>query len=376
MQCVVEMANPEHVEVVKGGAEAIKEWRQKHPNVILNLHKANLTEIKLSNADLHECDLSECDLSGAKLNAINMTRADMSHAILANTSLIDVDLSHVKLANALVMNTDLFRSKLSGTDSPNAHVILTELVLCDLDNANLSETDFLMTTFHYCEFLKTNFRNSRMSLGGFSSCDLSQCIGLETVKHTSPSSIGIETLISSFGGAGNRFTPELETFFTDAGVPKQLLDGLPEILAEVKYCSCFVCYGQPDLAFAERLVKDLRASGVSCWLYSMDSTPGKRVWGEITQRRREAEKMIVLCSAKSLIRDGVLKEIEEQIDENPEKIVPISLDDTWREDGFVIRRGKREDLKTFLLDRTYADFSDKSKYNDSLNRLLKGIKRT
>ena len=84
--------------------------------------------------------------------------------------------------------------------------------------------------------------------------------------------------------------------------------------------------------------------------------------------------MIVLCSYKSLIRDGVKKEIEEQIDENPDKIIPISLDNTWREDGCLIMRGKH-DLKPFLLERNYADFSDKSQYAASLNKLLKGLER-
>ena len=92
------------------------------------------------------------------------------------------------------------------------------------------------------------------------------------------------------------------------------------------------------------------------------------------EKRREAEKMIVLCSAKALIRDGVLKEIEEQIDEDPDKIVPISLDDTWKESGFPVKRGQR-DLKPFLVERNYADFGDKSKYEDALDRLLNGIER-
>ena len=93
---------------------------------------------------------------------------------------------------------------------------------------------------------------------------------------------------------------------------------IPEFFQN-QYCYCFVCYGVPDKEFAERLVDDLRKFGVPCWLYSMDYTSGEWTWREITQKRREADKMIVLCSAKSLIRGDVLKEIEEQIDETPEK---------------------------------------------------------
>jgi len=128
-----------------------------------------------------------------------------------------------------------------------------------------------------------------------------------------------------------------------------------------QYYSCFISYGKPDKDFTEKLISDLEAKGVSCWLYSLDATPGERIWREIGRKRREADKMIVLCSANSLIRDGILKEIEEQIDENPDKIIPISLDNLWKERGFRVMRAFR-DLKPFLMDRNYADFSDLSKY--------------
>jgi len=85
--------------------------------------------------------------------------------------------------------------------------------------------------------------------------------------------------------------------------------------------------------------------------------------------------MIVLCSAKSLIRDGVLKEIEEQIDEDPDRIVPISLDNLWKESGFSVKRGQR-DLKPFLLERNFADFTDKPTYENSSRKLLKGLEHT
>jgi hypothetical protein len=184
----------------------------------------------------------------------------------------------------------------------------------------------------------------------------------------------VDTLIASFRGAGNKLTPELEGFFLSAGVPKELLAELPRIVAEVKYYSCFIAYGEPDLDFAQRLRDDLAANGVTCWLYALDATPGERTWPEIGRERREADKMVVICSAAALIRDGVLKEIEDQIDEDPGKMVPISRDNLWTEPGFRVVRGSR-DLGPFLRDRNYAHFSDDSLYEDSLERLLKALKR-
>ena len=106
----------------------------------------------------------------------------------------------------------------------------------------------------------------------------------------------------------------------------------------------------------------------------MDFTPGKRTWKEIIDNRRISHKFLVICSTASLSRDGVLKEIEQQIDENPDKIIPVSKDLGWMEPTFIIKRGTA-DLKPFLRERNYADFANKP-FNEALQRLTKAIKQS
>ena len=388
------MANPEHVAVVQKGAAAIEEWKQRHPGEKLNLQGAYINDAKLEDANLADANLQGAELLDVQLTNANLANADLSGGGLLRVTLAKADLSRAKLAKTLLFRTDflkanLFQAKLPwvsvigsqfvGTeltqaDLSEADVHLTSFVRTDLSGANLSKIQLIGTTFLDVTFHETNLVDSIMANVTIGDCDISPCVGLDSIKHQRPSSIGLDTLTKSFYGAGGCFTHELELFFLNAGVPKQLLDGLPMILKKIEYCTSFVCYGQPDIGFADWLVKDLKARGAACWLYSLDATPGERTWKEITLRRREAEKMIVLCSAKALVRDGVLKEIEEQIDEDPDKMIPISLDNLWKQPGFLIKRGQR-DLKPFLLERNYADFSDNSKYEVSLNRLLKGIKR-
>ena len=55
-------------------------------------------------------------------------------------------------------------------------------------------------------------------------------------------------------------------------------------------------------------------------------------------------------------------------------MVPVSRDNIWSEPGFQVMRAGR-DLKPFLLDKNYADFSDGSLYEESLQRLLKALRR-
>jgi uncharacterized protein YjbI with pentapeptide repeats len=318
------MADPEHVEVVKSGTRAIARWRQEHPKETLDLSGADLSRANLSEADLSGADLSDANLSGAYLTG--------------------------------------------------AYLILTDLSWANLSSADLTSAILVLAKLRRASLAGTNFESANFGATLAADCNLAQCVGLGAVKHAAPSSIGVDTLVASFRGAGTRLTPELETFFLGAGVPKELLAALPQILAEVPYCTSFVCYGEPDKTFAERLVGDLKARGVSCWLYSMDATPGEPIWREIGRKRRELEKMVVLCSIGGLMRPGARKEIEEQIDEETDKIVPVSLDNLWKEPGFAVV-GSQRDLKPFLLGRTYADFSDESAYEASLDRLLQGLRR-
>jgi hypothetical protein len=132
--------------------------------------------------------------------------------------------------------------------------------------------------------------------------------------------------------------------------------------------SCFISYGEPDKEFAKKLDEGLRNKGIETWMYEMHSTPGKRTWSEIIEKRRSYDKFLVICSVKSLSRDGVLKEIEQQVDENPRKIVPISIDHFWLKPRFVVKRGK-SDLKPFLRDLNYADFTVKT-FEHALDRLV------
>ena len=283
-----------------------------------NLREANLTRADLWGADLRGTDLREANLTRANFTRANLSEADLGGADLTMAALTRTNLSGAKVAHA-------------------------------------------------------RFANTRLGFTVLGDIDFSQAAGLAAVQHWMGSVVGVDTLVNSFRAAGNTLTPELTVFFRGAGVPQELLDALPAIVAEVKYYPCFISYGQPDLAFAQKLYADLEARGVSCWLYAMDATPGARNWKEIGDKRRGADKVLVLCSAPSLIRDGVLKEIEEQIDDDPDKLVPISLDDLWKEKGFRVMRVDR-DLKPFLHDRNYADFASLP-CEEAMERLLRGLRR-
>ena len=402
------MANKEHVKVVRQGAEAIAEWRRANPGVRLDLSEANLREANLSAADLSGSNLYRANLSRANLERANLsgtdltlaalpeaaltranvsganllvallahaklTRANMSEANFSMSDLFQADLSRGNLSRANFSGASLIGAKLSGAKLTEANLIAANLFKADLSQANLSGANLSAALIVDANLRSADLTKATLEETSLVDVDLSETHGLAALVHDGPSSVSVDTIVASIRGAGNKLTPELLAFFRATGVPAELLEALPGIVAEVKYYSCFIAYGQPDVEFASRLKNDLGAHGVSCWLYAMHATPGKRTWTEIVGKRREADKVVVLCSADALVRDGVLKEIEEQVDEDPDKMVPVSLDDLWKASGFKVMRADR-DLKPYLLERNYADFAN-LQYEEALERLLTGLRR-
>jgi uncharacterized protein YjbI with pentapeptide repeats len=407
------LTNQIHIDLVKRGAKKVNDWRKRNPNQILDLSGAKLKnlllrEINLTGSQVTGIKLALVDLRGAHLSRINGTKIGVTDSILDHANLSRLNLSHSSVFNSSFYNNNFSKAKII-----SSYFGGNLFLKCDFKNTNLHDTEFFENTFGDCDFSESNLTKSKISFSqfrfsnfsntdfsaskisgsifydckfdktdltdakfegtSFITCDLSECMELATVKHLYYTNIDFMTIKRTFVSSKNCLTSEFMNFLFSAGIPMEMIQQLPKILGQIKYRSSFICYGQPDIDFAEKLQKDLASRGVVCWLYSLDSTVGERTWKEIMEQRRKAEKMIVLCSSNSLIREGALKEIEEQIDEDPEKIIPISLDELWKQNGFSIRRGKRN-LKPFLLERNYANFSSQSEYQKSLNKLLKGLK--
>ncbi len=373
------MANPEHVEVVRQGAAAVKEWRKNTPIVSLDL----------SNADLSECDLADMNLSGARMMGTSLVATDGSHTLLALANLSKANLYGVKLAFANLMLVDfsqanLRRADLGGANLGSADFSSADLTEADLNganlwgadftNANLLAADLTSATLFGTDVSGANLDGVTMGCTSLGRCDLSRCVGLGTVLHRAPSSVSVDTLLSSLQGAGGSLTGALSTFFLGAGVPTKVLGLLPSILDEIQYCSCYIIYGTPDQPFAEKLRSDLLAGGVSCWVYCLDSSSENPIKMELADIKQDAEKFVFLCSHYSVAQSEFLYEVEDDVAEDPSKVVAVFVDDLGRQPN-SISNGDGPSVIGRLMEGNYADFSDPAKYGEALERLLNGLRR-
>jgi hypothetical protein len=76
------VADKEQLAILKQGVQVWNKWREEHPEVIINLTKANLMRANLSGANLAGADLRKADLRKADLRYADLAGADLREADL------------------------------------------------------------------------------------------------------------------------------------------------------------------------------------------------------------------------------------------------------------------------------------------------------
>ena len=329
------MANSEHVEVVKQGAEAIEEWRKANPDIQLDLMQA----------DLEGANLGHANLSGANLSGANLSGANLSGANLIYTNLRSVDMSGADLRGADIGSSNLGLANLSGADMGN-----TQLRRAFLGGANLKRAIFAYTVI--CD------------------CDLRGAKGLNEIEHRAPSTIGIDTLYKSKGDIP-------EVFLCGCGVPDNMIEFMRPLPTDAfDFFSCFISYSSEDKAFARRLYSALQERGVRCWLDEHQLFPGDGIDDAIDRGIKLWDKVILCGSENSLTSWWVDSELErafkkerELMKQHGKKVrvlIPLALDDymfdTWED-------GKKDEV----LSRSVAKFEGWKNDNDIFEKQFERV---
>lgn len=347
------------MDLVNQGVDSIDAWIRQRPGTVLDLENANLAGIDLSGAHLVGARLRNANLAGANLTKANLALAMLREAILDRAHLDYADLTMADLMGANLIDTELYCVNLHGANLSRANLEGADLTMANLVFTKVSGTKLNGTVFRGTEIV---------------SCDLSECIGLRNAVHGGPSGIGMDTLIITYREAGERISPNLSAFLVGAGVPRELMKALPGVLSSIRYYSCLIAFGEPDHSIAGKIIGSLSERSLSCWLYSLDAVTRRRGRIDIFLKRQGVERIILLCSAKSLARERVLMEVEAIASDDSGRLVIVSLDDAWKEPWFPVKRGDH-DLKPFLLDNVRLDMCDDVRYPQSVSRLLEVLRR-
>jgi len=184
------MANPEHVEIVGRGKDAIADWVHLNPDKQLDVNAADLSESDLRDANLSGANLSHANLRKADLSGANLNGANLAGAILDDATVVSSDLSNTNLSNASLLGANFSDSSLdiavlNGADLRHANLSDASLIAADLRRATLTGTnlsraslyrlrmdswrfDWIWRTNFWFKLDRTHIRNTRFDA---SSCD-------------------------------------------------------------------------------------------------------------------------------------------------------------------------------------------------------------
>jgi uncharacterized protein YjbI with pentapeptide repeats len=317
------MANPEHLKILHRGVEAWNAWRldkesRKSP---ADFGQADLSSLVLNHANLRDAVFSGATMRKTKLIGADLRDAHLSGADLRGADLTDANLDTAGLSEANLWGADLKGAKLSGAFLTRANLNGVDLEGADLEGAYLEGARFVNASLK-----RTNLTNAVCGRTIFGDVDLSTAQGLETVRHTGPSIIGVDTVYRSKAQIP-------ATFLRGCGVPDDFIRYLKSKLAgPVTFHSCFISYASEDEEFAEHLHADLQKAGVRCWFAPKDLKIGDRFQERIEESIRIYDKLLIVLSAHSVSSRWVEREVEaafEREQRAPSRGVffPIRLDD-------------------------------------------------
>jgi hypothetical protein len=376
------MANPEHLQILKQGAEAWNQWLDQHWDIRPDLSGADLAGADLTRAMLRRADLGGANLRNARLNIADLDGADLRKADLSHARLRRADLDSTKLSEA-----DLSMAKLSGASLAGADLTRANLAGADLTSADLSRTRLLGTYLSWAalgaaNLTSANLTGADLSWGYFvdtvfGDTNLTDVQGLETCHHTGPSTLDHRTLARS--------GPLPLAFLRGCGLPDSLIEYLPSLLNEpFQFYSCFISYSSADEDFCRRLHGRLQDAGLRVWFAPHDIQGGRKLHEQIDQAIRVYNKLLLVLSPHSMQSPWVEFEIRRarrrEVAEQRRLLFPVRLVDygvikAWE----CFDADTAKDLATEIREYYIPDFTawkDHDAFEAAVARLLRDLKDT
>ena len=140
----------------------------------------------------------------------------------------------------------------------------------------------------------------------------------------------------------------------------------------------FLSYGGPDEEMARAVYQALTAKGADVFFFPESALPGQRLHRTMCDGIQDHDRVVLLCSGNSLLRAGVLNELEqvlarEAAEGGAELLIPIALDDYV----YTAWAPARADLGRQVRNRVIADFRNKrpgtKEFDSAIERVVTAL---
>jgi uncharacterized protein YjbI with pentapeptide repeats len=407
------MANEDQLAILKKGVDVWNKWRKKHRALVIdfsgaNLSKADLTRVSLSGANLTEANLSksililaelgEADLSRADLTEANLTRADLWEADLRGANLTEANLREAQLGaadliEAHLSGADLLFANLIGANLSKAKLLGTSLVGTNLSQANLTDADLrgadlAGVDLNLANLELSNFSGALATGTVFGDIDLSLAVGLDSVNHTSPSTIGANTLVLSRGKIPEAFLRgcvfsdwEIEMAkLYDPGLSNQEINDIQYKVYDLRATRAFqisplfISYSHADTRFVDKIGDCLTQKGIRYWRDKHEMKAG-RIETQIDRAIQQNPTVLLVLSKNSLNSDWVEHEVRTARDLAKKLkrnvLCPVALDESWVKESSWPERIMEQIMEYYVVD--FAEWQDDSKFDATFRRLIDGL---
>jgi hypothetical protein len=353
------MANEEHLKIFKQGAEVWNKWRAE-----------TKVEPDLSFADLFTISVSWEEVN---LSEMNLCEVDLDYMQLTGSYFFDSDLT-----DASFFAGGLFKATFERANLRRADLSYADLSYADFTEANLSGADLRYANLSSARLDSANFSQAIIGETNFGDNDLSTVEGLDSVIHTGPSTIGIDTLYKSGGEIP-------EKFLRGCGVPDELIAYLPSLIGArqaIQFYSCFISYSSKDEEFCKWLHSRMRAEHLRVWFAPEDVKGGEKLYEQIDRAIQMHDRLLIVLSEESLKSKWVMTEIRRarktELREGRRKLFPIRLCSYEQlRDWECLDADTGEDLAVEVRGYFIPDFSnwkDHDAFESAFDKLLKDLR--
>jgi hypothetical protein len=345
------MANEEKLAILKQDIDAWNKWRVENLGIVdlrgADLNGANLWRANLSGADLFGAKLLHADLAGADCRGVFLGRAHLNYAYLGGVNFTEADLREAELIETSLFQTDFSKAKLKGS----------------------------------------KFSGSGMFDAIFADTDLNGVLGLESVYHKGPSSIGIDVIARSKGklpdiflrGCGlsdweievaKLYDPDLSNDERD-----QILYKIHDLQSHqaIQISRLFISYSHHDTEFVDKMDERLTQKGIRFWRDIHDLKSG-RIEKQIDTAISQGRINLLVLSEYSLMSDWVEHEVrtarEVEKKSGRDILCPVALDDSWKSSSWP-KRIMEQIMEYNILD--FSAWKNDSKFDEMFRRLIDGL---